>query len=120
MTDREAIERLLDDAASAAGRGDWDAVGSAFADDFRSQSERQDKAAFLAGARATWRPFEGATLRVDLREVSVVGDVAAAQVRVTSSAFPGRPVDARIECTRAPDGWRISRLVEHALGSLAR
>jgi hypothetical protein len=119
VTDREAIEHLLERTAAAAGRGDWDGVAGALADAFRSQQTRQDKGPFLSWLRSAWESFGRPAPRVAVRETAVEGDTAASRVRVTVAGFPVA-IDARIELVRTDDGWRIARLVEYATGGLAR
>jgi SnoaL-like protein len=119
VTDREAIEHLLERTAAAVERDDWDGVAGAFADDFRSQPTKQDKRGFLARAKSAWTTFGRPALRVRVREATIDGDAAACSVRVTAAGFTA-PIDARIELVRGDDGWRISRLVEHSMGSFAR
>lgn len=120
VTDREAIETLVEDAADAVERGDWTAAASAFDEDFRYESARQDKPAFLAWARRTWEALGDSELSASAVEVSVSGERAAVRVRITTSILRGRPVTARIECVKRPEGWRIARLVEHDGGGFVR
>jgi hypothetical protein len=119
VTDAEAIETLLEDAADAVARDDWDAASRAFDDDFRAQSPPRDREQFLAWARSAWTSFGRPAPTLRVRETSVSGDEAAVLVRVTVEGYPA-PIDARLECVRRPDGWRVARLVEWSFGGFAR
>jgi hypothetical protein len=119
VTDREAIEHLLERTAASIERGDWDGVSRSLSDDFRSQATKQDKEPFLAWVKSAWSTFGEPAPRVSVRETVVEGDTAASLVRVTVAGYPA-PIDARIECKRTEDGWRIARLVEYSMGSFAR
>jgi hypothetical protein len=118
VTDGEAIERLLANAASAVERGDFDAVASALSDDFRNQQDRQDARQFVTLVRSAWTSFGNPAPRIHVLDSTIQGDTAALRVRVVASGFP--PLQARIECVRSPDGWRIQRLVEYQVGSYVR
>jgi hypothetical protein len=40
------------------------------------------------------------------------------RVRVSAAGFP--PIDARLECVRTDEGWRVSRLVEYSAQNVWR
>jgi hypothetical protein len=106
VTDREAIERLLRDAAESARRGDWDAVRAALADDF----EGEDPARVVERARALASRAPGAW-SLSVEEVLVEGDEAAARVRVHLAGFRpgggGLAAEGRLGLARTGSGWRV-------------
>jgi hypothetical protein len=105
VTDREAVEELLHEAAEAAERGDWHAVRAAIDDDF----EGMDPDAFVARAHAlSTAGASGWSLRVD--DVAVEGDRASARVEVRFSPFSGASpwnTAGSVGLVRAASGWRI-------------
>jgi hypothetical protein len=101
------------------GRGDWDGVAGALAEDFRSQQTKQDKEGFLRWLRSAWESFGRPDPRVTVRETTVEGDVAASRVRVSVPGF-AVTIDGHLELVRTDDGWRIARVVEYSTGALAR
>ena len=66
--------------ARLSGCDDWDAFAALVAEDYAERS--MDRAALVAWARALWRRAGAATLAVDLGELRIEGDRAAARVTV--------------------------------------
>ena len=106
VTDAEAVERTLEDAAAAVTRGDWAAFTAAVVDDFADRG--QDKASFVAWAQDLWRRSQAKSVEVDVGDVRVEGDRAAARVVVRPGVpWAGVRVPGRVDLVRAGDGWRI-------------
>jgi hypothetical protein len=106
VTDREAITATIEDDAAAVSRDDWDAVARTIADDY-SEGGR-DKAALIEWARRLWRSSGAARVSIDVGDIRVEGDHAAARIvvrpgsRLSGFEFPGR-----LDFVRTHDGWRI-------------
>lgn len=106
VTDAEAVERTLQDAAAAVTRGDWDAFAASVADDFADRG--QDKGGFVAWAKDLWARSHAKSVEVDVGDVRVEGDRAAARVVVRPGApWAGVRVPGRVDLVRAGDGWRV-------------
>lgn len=106
VTDAEAVERTLEDAADAVTRGDWTAFAAAVADDFADRG--QDKAAFVAWAQDLCRRSQAKSVGVDVEDVRVEGDRAAARVVVRPGVpWAGLRVPGRVDLVRVGDDWRI-------------
>ena len=120
VTDREAVTALLEGAARSLERGDDAGLRSAFADDFRSESPAKDRGAFVAWLLERWRETQASGVSVEVRECEVEGDVARVRARAVAAPYAAYPVEARLECVRTADGWRVARLVDWSFGSLAR
>jgi len=106
VTDREAITSIIEDDAAAVTRDDWDAVARTIDDAYEERG--RDKAALLAWARGLWRLTPAKPLVIDVGDIRVDGDRAAARVivrpgsRLSGLAFPGR-----VEFVRRSDGWKV-------------
>lgn len=107
VTDAEAVEAVLDRAASDASRGAWDAVADALDDGFREGG--RDRAAFVAWARAQWTRASLRAITVDVLDVRVEGDRAAARVDARLQPYAQR-VPGTVELERRDGAWRIVRL----------
>lgn len=107
VTDAEAVEHVLERAAVDASSGAWDAVADAFDDGFLEGG--RDKAAFLAWARAQWNRAALRAITVDVRDVRVEGDRAAARVEARLQPYAQR-VPGSVELERRDGAWRIVRL----------
>jgi hypothetical protein len=111
VTDRERVERVLDEMRAAAVRGDWEAVASHVDDDVSAGAP--SKASLVDEWRTRWRSFALKRVDLDVGDVDVSGDRAAARVRV----FPGAPLeghwaDARVHLVRRDDAWRVTGVDE--------
>jgi hypothetical protein len=106
VTDAEAVTAVLETAADDANRGDWDAVTAAFDDDFREAG--RDRTAYVAWVRGVWRSASLRAIALDVLDVRVEGDQAAArvEVRLSPSSFK---VPGRVDLERRGDTWRIVR-----------
>ena len=116
VTDRERVERVLDDVRAAAVRGDWDAVASHVDDDVAFGARSTES--LVDGWRATWRSLALQRVDLDVGDVEVVDDRAAARVRVRPGApLEGRWADARVHLVRRDDAWRITGVDEVRMGA---
>lgn len=106
VTDPEAVAAVLDEVADAASRGDWDAVAAAIDDDFLEAGRGKD--AFLAWAKGQWSRANLRAIALDVRDVRVEGDQAAARVEATLQPYAVR-VPGRVDLARRGDAWRIVR-----------
>ena len=106
VTDAEAARAVLTTAADDANRGDWDAVTAAFDEDFREAG--RDRTAYVAWVKGVWRTASVRAIALDVLDVRVEGDQAAArvEVRLSPSAFK---VTGRVDLERRGDTWRIVR-----------
>ncbi|MFO0931361.1 MAG: hypothetical protein U1E39_01480 [Planctomycetota bacterium] len=107
VTDAEAVEAALERAAADASRGAWDAVADAFDDTYLSGG--RDKAAFLAWARAQWNRAALRAITVDVLDVRVEGDRAAARVEARLQPYAQR-VPGSVDLERRDGAWRIVRV----------
>ena len=106
VTDGEAITSLVADDVSAILRDDWDAVTRSIDDDY---SERgRDRAQLVAWARDLWGRVQTRALSIDVQEIRVAGDHAAARIVVRPGGrLSGLEFAGRLEFVRRRDGWRI-------------
>ena len=110
VTDREAIASLPEEARGAVSRGDAtdarDALDDSFADGDR------DADAFVAWVMGLRRQHAPRGIDLEVLEIAISGDVAAARVRVTSDvAVPygyRMAVEGRVQLVRRAEGWRIT------------
>jgi len=107
VTDEEAVEALIEDAARAVREGDFEALTALLAPDFEAEGrEREAAVAWISTLKRRWRPLG---LEVEVREVVVEGDTAKAPVLVSMTVM-ARPVRFLVEVdSRQTDrGWRMS------------
>jgi len=107
VTDAEAVEAVLERAAADASRGAWDAVADALDEGFREGG--RDGAAFVAWARAQWTRAALRAITVDVLDVRVEGDRAAARVDARLQPYAQR-VPGTVELERRDGTWRIVRI----------
>lgn len=119
VTDREAIERVLEDAAADVSKRDWDAFAAAVDDGYAERG--RDKQAFVGWVRGLYESRHPAGVGVDVADTTVDGDRAATRVVVKPGApYAGIRVNGRVEFVRTPAGWRISGVATDDLGFLGR
>jgi hypothetical protein len=107
VTDREAIEALIEGARTAVVRGDWPALESTLADDYAERG--LDRAGAIAWIQRLWRRSQLSALTVDVEDVRVEGDRAAARVTVSPTmGFGGTRFGGRVDLERREAGWRIT------------
>jgi len=107
VTDREAIEALIEGARAAVVRGDGPALESMLADDYAERG--LDRAGAIAWIQRLWRRSQLSALTVDVEDVRVEGDRAAARVTVSPTmGFGGTRFGGRVDLERRAAGWRIT------------
>lgn len=107
VTDREAIETLVEQATEAARAGDFGALGEMLDDDYEGKGGSRDGALRLVKSLwATWKPV---SLDTDLGEIQVDGDRADAPMTVTGQVL-GRPLALKLGTTyvKREDGWKLA------------
>ena len=106
VTDAEAIERVLEDAAQDVVRGDDGALTARIVEDYAERGK--DRAGLVAWARDLWRRSGARTMELDVGDTKVDGDRAAARVVVRPGMpWAGARLGGRIDLRRTNDGWRI-------------
>ena len=119
VTDREAIESLLERAAASVSHDDWDGFATALADDYAERG--RDKKAFVAFVRGLKERHKPQGVGIDIGDPKVEGDRATTQVVVKPGApYIGTRIGGRVELLRTKDGWRISGVVEDETNFLGR
>lgn len=107
VTDREAIETLVETATEAARAGDFEALAEALDDDYQGKGGSRDGALRLVKSLwATWKPMN---LDTDLGEIEVDGDHAEAPMTVTGQVL-GRPLALKLRTTfrKRDKGWKLA------------
>ncbi len=107
VTDEEAIEAVVDQAAAAVRKGDFKALRALLADDY--EGEGGDAEGAVGRARRGWEDLGGENLHADLLDLSVQGDEAQGVVKIGGSLL-GRPGAASLHVgfQRIAEGWRIA------------
>jgi hypothetical protein len=119
VTDREAIVALLEGAETSVVREDWDAVAGAIAEDYAERGLDRDGA--VAWVRDLWRRSAMKSLTLDVDDLRVEGDRAAARVTVRPGLpFGGTRFGGRVDLERRPGGWRITGMAPDDTGFLPR
>jgi hypothetical protein len=119
VTDREAIEALLDGARASVLREDWDGIRDVIADDYAERGLDRDGA--VSWIRDLWRRSQMKSLTLTIDEVRVEGDRAAARVTVSPGLpFAGARFGGRVELERRTGGWRITGMAPDDTGFLPR
>lgn len=118
VTDREAVTALLEGAADAVSRGDWDALTGAIDESYDEHG--RDRAAFVAYVSGLARRYAPRGVGIEVGDPEVAGDRAAARVVVKPGApFVGVRIPGRVDLVRRTGGWRITGVTEdetHLLG----
>jgi hypothetical protein len=119
VTDREAIESLLETSAAAVSRDDWAAFEATIDDAYAARG--RDKRAFVAFVRGLKERHKPAGVGIEIGDTAVAGDQAAAHVVVKPGApYVGLRVGGRVDVVRSPGGWRIVAVSEDEPGFLGR
>ena len=118
VTDREAVTALLEDAAAAVSKNDWEKLSGALDDDYAEHG--RDRAAFVSYVAGLAKQYKPQGVGIEVAEPTIDGDHAAARVVVKPGApFIGVRIDGRVDLVRRRDGWRIVGVSEsetHFLG----
>ena len=116
VTDREAIESLVEGAAAAVNRDDWDAVATAFDEEITAGAKT--KAALLAWIRDAALRVHPTSLSAHVLDLKIAGDRARARVHASGGSNTGPfGVSAEVDLARREDGWKITGISEAELGS---
>ena len=115
VTDKEAIEAIVEAGARAVERGDWDAVAAIFDDEVVVGGK--DKRDAVKRLRAYWEASGATSLSTEVRDLVVSGDQASARIR----AWPGGRGLAYGEGTvtwvRRPGGWKATGIANAQVGT---
>jgi len=115
VTDRERVERVVEDVRDAVVRDDWDAVAAAVDEDVSLGA--RDKRALVDSWRSLWKGSGLQTLDASVDDVAVDGDRAAARVRVGPGGMLARAWGSgRVHFVRRENGWKISGVDEVSYG----
>ena len=119
VTDREAIDGVIEDAAVAAARDDWDAVAAAI--DETVTAGARDKPALLAWLRTAARSERVTHLSASVVDAKISGDRATARVRAGGGSAEGPwRATASVDLVRRENGWRICGVSDEQLGWFLR
>ena len=124
VTDQEAIESVLEDAAQDVVRGDDAAMTRRIVEDYDERGK--DRAALVKWAHDIWQRSQMRSLHVEVVETKVSGDRAAARIVVRPGpSFAGAPMGGlrlggRIDLRRTHEGWRIEGVAPDDPSILAR
>lgn len=116
VSDEEAIEALVDDAADAVRRADFAAFRALLADDFAGEGGDVDGA--VRRAQRARGQAEG-RFRAELLELEIDGDRARGPVKVSGAVFGNAgAVSLDVGFLRTGDGWRIAsaRILDVSVG----
>lgn len=106
VTDEEAVEALVEDAAKAVREGDFQALTALLALDFEAEGRERDEAvAWIRTLTRRWRPLG---VEAKVQKVEVEGDTAKAPTLVSMTVM-ARPVRflVEVDCKKTDRGWRI-------------
>jgi hypothetical protein len=107
VTDREAIEGVIEDARRAVLADEWEAFAETI--DPAYDERGLDRAGLVSWARGLWRRSGSRALGVSVTAVRVEGDRAAARLVVRPGfAVFGEGFGGRLEFVRRDAGWLIS------------
>jgi hypothetical protein len=107
VTDREAIEALIEGARTAVVRRDWPALESMLAEDYAERG--LDRAGAIAWIQRLWQRSRLTALSVEVDDVRVEGDRAAARVTVSPTmGFGSAQFGGRVDLERREEGWRVT------------
>ncbi len=111
VTDREAIEALLERATSAVSRDDWDGLANALDEGYTERG--RDKQAFVAHVRDLKERHKPQGVGIEIGETSVDVDHAVTPVVVKPGApYIGIRIAGRVHFVRTGDGWRIAGVAD--------
>jgi ketosteroid isomerase-like protein len=107
VTDAEAVEAVVEQAADAVKQGDFAALADLLDMDYKGEGGDKDGA--IAYAQRIWGQWRPMGLRAAVGQVEVNGDEASAPTMVRGQVL-GRPFGIRVGfgLKRTDDGWRIS------------
>ena len=119
ISDREAIESLLERAATSVSRDDWDALANALDEEYAEHG--RDKQAFVAFVRGLKERHRPQGVGLEIGDTTVDGDRAETRVVVKPGApYIGLRIGGRVVLVRSPDGWRIRGVTEEETNFLGR
>jgi hypothetical protein len=107
VTDGEAVQGLVDDAAEAVREGDFQGLRGMLAESYRGEGRTPDGA--VDRVKGLWKVFRPSGLSAQTLEVEVEGDRARAPVNVRG-AVAGRAfvVSLDVEFVREEGGWKVA------------
>jgi hypothetical protein len=120
VTDREAIQQTLREAASAVQAGDVPALGEQIDEAFSAQG--MDKQQLLARSNQMLQRWQVNSARLSGFRIEVDGDEATVSFRVLCDLRSDSWVQDntlslwRLRCVRRPEGWKVQRVLEARFG----
>lgn len=119
VTDREAIEELLERAAATVSHDDWDGFAATVDDDFAARG--RNKPAFVAFVRTLKDRYKPGGVGLEIGGATINDDRAAAPVVVLPGApYVGMRVGGHVDLVRTGAGWRIAAATVDEQGLLGR
>ena len=119
VTDKEAIEAVVEAGAHAVERGDWDAVAAIFDDEV--VVDGKDKRAAVRRLRAYWEASGATSLSTEVLDLVVSGDQASARVRARPGGRGWAFGEGTVTWVRRPQGWKATGIANAQVGTgLAR
>ena len=115
VTDREAIETVVERGARAVERGDWDGVASIF-DDVEIEGAR-DKAQVVRMLRGYWETSGATSVSAEILDFQVSGDRASARVRARPGGRGFAYGEGVVSWVRRPDGWKATGIANPQVGA---
>jgi hypothetical protein len=110
VTDAEAVEALVEQAAEAAREGDFEALGALLMPEFTVEGRTGKEAVdWIRKLRRNYRPLG---IEVEVGDVQVAEDRSRAPTLVSMTVM-ARPVRFRaaVHCQRIDGGWRIAAAI---------
>ena len=115
VTDREAIEAVVERGARAIERGDWDAVASIFDDE--ALEGGRDRRELLRFVKSSWEATGAASLSAEVLDLAVSGDRASSRVRARPGGRGLAYGEGVVSWVRREGGWRVTGISNAQVGS---
>ena len=115
VTDREAIEAIVEGGARAVERGDWDAVAAIFDDEVVEGA--RDERDFVKQLRSYWQASGATSLSTEVLDLTVSGDRASARVRARPGGRGFAYGEGTVSWVRRPNGWKASGIANVEVGT---
>ena len=115
VTDREAIEAVVERGARAIERGDWDAVAAIFDDE--ALEGGRDRRELLRFVKSSWQASGATSLSAEVLDLTVSGDRASSRIRARPGGRGLAYGEGVVSWVRRESGWRVTGISNPQVGS---